>query len=329
MFRLAQVFKALALIPFFVSGLVSVTHAQETYPIKPITVIVPYAPGGNTDVIARIVLDHMATTLKQPLIVENIGGAGGTTGSLRGARSTPDGYTLLVGQMGTHGAAPALYPSLAYNPVSDFEHVSQLTDTPIAIFVRKTLPVNTLGELVAMLKANPGKLNNGHGGVGATSHVSCLLFAALTGTTGQLVPYRGSGPALNDLIAGTHDYMCDQIPHTVSHVLGGSIKALAIAAENRASVLPNVPTTTEAGFASFQASGWNAMFAPKGTPRPVIDRLASAVNAALDDPATKSKLESIGAIIPQKRGPEVLRAMVASEVDKWTPVIRAANIKAP
>ncbi len=305
------------------------TSAQEGYPNKPITVIVPYAPGGNTDVIARIVLDHMAATLKQPLIVENIGGAGGTTGSLRGARSTPDGYTLLVGQMGTHGAAPALYPSLAYNPVTDFEHVSQLTDTPIAVFVRKSLPVNTLGELIAMLKANPGKLNNGHGGVGATSHVSCLLFSAITGTSGQLVPYRGSGPALNDLIAETHDYMCDQIPHTVSHVLGGSIKALALASDKRADVLPRVPTTVEAGVPAFQASGWNAMFAPKGTPKVIVERLAQAVSAALDDPVTRGKLEGIGAIIPQKRGPDAMRALVASEVEKWTPVIRAANIKAP
>jgi tripartite-type tricarboxylate transporter receptor subunit TctC len=315
-------FAALAVLGFAVSA-----AAQDAYPSKPITVIVPYAPGGNTDVIARIVLDHMAQNLKQPLIVENIGGAGGTTGSLRGARSTPDGYTILVGQMGTHGAAPALYPSLAYNPVTDFEHVSQLTDTPIAIFVRKTLPVNTLGELIAMLKANPGKLNNGHGGVGATSHVSCLLFSAVTGTTGQLVPYRGSGPALNDLISGTHDYMCDQIPHTVSHVLGGSIKALALTAEKRADVLPDVPTTVEAGVPLLQASGWNAIFAPKGTPRAIVDRLAQAVSAALDDPATRTKLENIGAIIPQKRGPDALRTMVASEVEKWTPVIRAANVR--
>jgi tripartite-type tricarboxylate transporter receptor subunit TctC len=315
---------ALALISL---GLAAPAKSQEPYPSKPITVIVPYAPGGNTDVIARIVFDHMALILKQPLIVENIGGAGGTTGSLRGARATPDGYTILVGQMGTHGAAPALYSNLAYNPVTDFEHVSQLTDTPIAIFVRKTLPVNTLGELIVMLKANPGKLNNGHGGVGATSHVSCLLFSAITGTTGQLVPYRGSGPALNDLISGTHDYMCDQIPHTVPHVLGGSIKALALAAEKRADVLPDVPTTVEAGVPQLQASGWNAMFAPKGTPRVIVDRLAQAVSAALDDPATRAKLESIGAIIPQKRGPDALRAMVTSEVEKWTPVIRAANVK--
>jgi tripartite-type tricarboxylate transporter receptor subunit TctC len=321
-------------LPMIVAGLLAVDfapslHAQGAYPNKAITVIVPYAPGGNTDVIARIVLDHMAATLKQPMIVENIGGAGGTTGSLRGAKSSPDGYTLLVGQMGTHGAAPALYPTLGYNPVTDFDHVSQLTDTPIAVFVRKTLPVTTLEELVTMLKANPGKLNNGHGGVGATSHVSCLLFSAITGTNGQLVPYRGSGPALNDLISGTHDYMCDQIPHTVSHVLGGSIKALALASDKRADVLPQVPTTAEAGFPAFQASGWNAMFAPRGTPGPIVERLAQAVSAALDDPATKGKLEAIGAVIPQKRGPDALRAFVASEVEKWTPVIRAANIKAP
>lgn len=326
---LRRTFFPLLVAAFLLGCVTTASHAQDTFPNKAITVIVPYAPGGNTDVIARIVLDHMATTLKQPLIVENMGGAGGTTGSLRGARSAADGYTLLVGQMGTHGAAPALYPTLGYNPVTDFEHVSQLTDTPIAVFVRKTLPVNTLGELIAMLKANPGKLNNGHGGVGATSHVSCLLFSAITGTSGQLVPYRGSGPALNDLIAGTHDYMCDQIPHTVSHVLGGSIKALALASERRADVLPLVPTTTEAGVPAFQASGWNAMFAPKGTSRLIVDRLAQAVSAALDDPATRAKLEAIGAVIPQKRGPDALRAFVASEVEKWTPVIRAANVKAP
>ncbi|MGL4635375.1 MAG: Bug family tripartite tricarboxylate transporter substrate binding protein [Beijerinckiaceae bacterium] len=327
MSRSIRSIRLLALASLAALGLVTGTKSQEAYPNKPIMVIVPYAPGGNTDVIARIVLDHMATTLKQPMVVENIGGAGGTTGSLRGARSAPDGYTLLVGQMGTHGAAPALYPTLAYNPVTDFEHISQLTDTPIAVFVRKTLPVNTLAELITMLKANPGKLNNGHGGVGATSHVSCLLFSSVTGTSGQLVPYRGSGPALNDLIAGTHDYMCDQIPHTVSHVLGGSIKALALASDKRADVLPQVPTTVEAGLPVFQASGWNAMFAPKGTAKPIVDRLAQAVSAALDDPATKAKLEGIGAIIPQKRGSDALRSMVASEVEKWTPVIRGANVK--
>jgi tripartite-type tricarboxylate transporter receptor subunit TctC len=301
--------------------------AQQAYPNRPITVIVPYAPGGNTDVIARIVLDFMATDLGQPMIVENLGGAGGTTGSLRGARSTPDGYTLLVGQMGTHGAAPALYPNLGYNPVTDFEHVSQLTDTPIAVFTRKGLEVNTLADLIAMIRANPTKLNNGHGGVGATSHISCLLFTSIIGVRPAMIPYRGSGPALADLISGNHDFMCDQIPHTVPQVNAGTIKALALASPSRASVLPNVPTTSEAGLPQFQASGWNAMFAPKGTPAAIVDRLAASVAAALKDDKVRGKLLELGAIIPERLGPAALKAFVASEVEKWTPVLAAAKVQ--
>ncbi len=302
--------------------------AQQPFPNKPITVIVPYAPGGNTDVIGRIVLEHVASTLGQPMVVENVGGAGGTTGSLRASRAAPDGYTLLVGQMGTHGASPALYPNLGYNPVTDFAHVSQLTDTPIAIFVRKGLEVNTLADLVALIKAQPDKLNNGHGGVGATSHIACLLFTSQIGARTAMIPYRGSGPALQDLIAGNHDFMCDQIPHTVSHVQGGSIRALAIGMATRADVLPNVPTTTEAGLPQFQASGWNALFAPKGTPTPVVERLAQAVEAALNDAGVRRKLADIGAIIPAKRGPAALEELVRSEVAKWTPVLQAAKVTA-
>jgi tripartite-type tricarboxylate transporter receptor subunit TctC len=306
------------------------SSAQTEYPAKTITAIVPYAPGGNTDVIGRIVLEHVAKTLGQPIVIENIGGAGGTTGSARGAKAAPDGYTILVGQMGTHGASPALYPNLAYNPVTDFEHVSQLTDTPIAIFARKALPVNTLQELIDLIKKDPSKLNNGHGGVGATSHVSCLLFTSLIGARSPMVPYRGSGPALQDLVAGTHDFMCDQIPHTVGQVQAGSIKALAIGTIERAAVIPNTPTTAEAGLPAFQASGWNALFAPKGTPKPIVEKLADAVSKALDDPGVRARLDQLGAIIPPppRRGPEALRALVESEIRKWTPVIKAANVTA-
>jgi tripartite-type tricarboxylate transporter receptor subunit TctC len=318
-FKAAIAALALALLP-------ATAGAQQSYPNKPITVIVPYAPGGNTDVIGRIVLDHMATTLGQPLVVENVGGAGGTTGSTRAARSAPDGYTLLVGQMGTHGASPALYPNLGYDPVKDFAHVSQLTDTPIGIFVKKTLPVANLAEFIAMLKATPDKLNNGHGGVGATSHISCLLFTSIVGARAPMVPYRGSGPALQDLIAGTHDFMCDQIPHTVPHVQAGSIRMLALAMPARAEVLPQVPTTTEAGLPQFQASGWNALFAPKGTPDAIVRRLARAVDEALKDPGVKAKLDQLGAIVPATLGPEALEALVTSEVAKWSPVIKAANV---
>lgn len=298
----------------------------QAYPTKPINVIVPYAAGGNTDVVARLVLEHMGQTLGQQLTVENIGGAGGTTGSNRAAKATPDGYTILVGQMGTHGAAPALYPNLPYNPLTDFEHVSQLSDTPIAVFGRKTLQVNTLQELIALIKADPNKLNNGHGGVGSTSHVSCLLFTSMIGARPPQVAYRGSGPALNDLVAGIHDFMCDQIPHTVPQVIASNIKAFAIAIPERSSAIPNVPTTAEAGMPQFVASGWNAMFAPKGTPKPIVDKLAAAADAALKNPATRKKLEDIGAVIPAKTGPEALRSLVASEIEKWTPVIKAAGV---
>jgi tripartite-type tricarboxylate transporter receptor subunit TctC len=320
------------LIKAILSGLAlaagsSLAGAQE-YPVRPITVVVPYAAGGNTDVVARIVLDHMGRTLGQQLVVENVGGAGGTTGSARVARSTPDGYALLVGQMGTHAAAPALYPKLSYDPLTDFEHVSQLSDTPIAIFARKDFPATNLQEFISVVKADPTKFNNGHAGVGSTSHVSCLLFSSLIGARSTLVAYRGSGPALNDLITGTQDYMCDQIPHTVPQVLSGTIKAYAIATPERSSAIPDVPTTREAGLPSFEASGWNAMFAPKGTPPAIVDRLADAVNKALDDPATRKRLEDIGAVIPKQRGPAALRTLVESEIAKWTPVIKAAGVTA-
>lgn len=315
------------LLLFAALALPALAGAQERYPAKPITAIIPYAPGGNTDVIGRIVLEAMSKTLGQPIVIENVGGAGGTSGSLRAARSTPDGYTILVGQMGTHGAAPALYPRLQYDPVTDFEPVGQISDTPIAVFARKGLAVNSLQELIALMRANPEKLNNGHGGVGSTSHVSCLLFTSLVGARPPALPYRGSGPALSDLITGKHDFMCDQIPHTVEHVRAGSIQALALAQPTRSDALPAVPTTTEAGMPQFQASGWNAMFAPKGTPRAFVERLAAALEAAHNDPATARRLTEIGAIIPAQRGPDALRAFVAAEVAKWTPIIQAANVK--
>jgi tripartite-type tricarboxylate transporter receptor subunit TctC len=306
----------------------SAAALAQPYPNRPVTVIVPYAPGGNTDVVARIVLEHMTTALGQQFVVENIGGAGGTTGSTRGARAAPDGYTLLVGQMGTHGASPALYPKLGYDPLQDFEHISQLSDTPIAVFAKKDLPVSSLSELIALLKSQPGKFNNGHGGVGSTSHVSCIYFTDLVGVRAPMVAYRGSGPALQDLVAGVHDFMCDQIPHTVGQVLEGNIMALAIAIPERSPALPNVPTTKEAGLPQFIASGWNALFAPKGTPQPIVERLAAAVESALQNPATRKKLEDIGAVIPSERGPAALRKLVASEIQKWTPVLKAAGVTA-
>lgn len=318
---------ALAAAAALLSFTSSISIAQ-TYPDRPVTVIVPYAAGGNTDVIARIVLEGMTQSMGQRFIIENVGGAGGTTGSQRGARATPDGYTLLVGQMGTHAASVGLYgDKLGYDPLNDFEHVTQFTDTPIAVFVKKDFSGTTLQDLIATLKADPSKLTNGHGGVGATSHVSCLLFTALIGARAPMIGYRGSGPALNDLITGQYDFLCDQIPHTIGHVEAGSVRALAIAQTERSPALPKVPTTTEAGLPQLQASGWNAMFAPKGTPKEIVDKLADAANKALDDPKTRKRLDDIGAVVPAaaNRGPKGLRDFVAAEIAKWTPVIKAAG----
>ncbi len=300
----------------------------QTYPDRPITVIVPYAPGGNTDVVGRIVAEQMSQLLGQKLLIENVAGAGGTTGSARGSRANPDGYTILVGQMGTHAAAVGLYPKLPYDPVTDFEHIGQLSDTPIGILVRKDFPARTLGEFITLLKAAPEKYNNGHGGVGATSHVACLYLTSLIGARSPMVAYRGSGPAFNDLLSQQFDYLCDQIPHTVEHVKSGGVRMLAIAIPKRSGALPDIPTTIEAGLPEFQASGWNAMFAPKGTPATIVNKLSEALRASLDTPATKNRLETIGAILPQdvNRTPDGLRTFVAAEIEKWTPILKAASV---
>ncbi len=317
-----------ALVVLGVCAGLSLPADAQTYPDRAITVIVPYAAGGNTDVVGRIVTEQMSNILGQKLLIENVGGAGGTSGSARASRATPDGYTILVGQMGTHAAAPGLYPKLSYDPVTDFEHVGQLSDTPIGILVRKDFPAKTLGEFISLLKAAPEKYNNGHGGVGATSHVACLYFTSLVGARSPMIAYRGSGPAFNDLLGQQFDYLCDQIPHTVEHVKAGKVRMLAIATPTRSDALPDIPTTTEAGLPAFQASGWNAMFAPKGTPVAIVNRLSEALRAALSLPAVTNRLESIGAILPQQenRTPDGLRKLVAAEIAKWTPILKAANI---
>ena len=313
-----------------ICGMFALPAAAQTYPERNINVIVPYAPGGNTDVVGRIVAEQMSAALGQKLVIENVAGAGGTTGSARASRATPDGYTILVGQMGTHAAAPGLYPKLAYDPVNDFEHIGQLSDTPIAILVRKDFPARTLGEFITLMKADARRYNNGHGGIGATSHGSCLYFTSLIGARSPMVAYRGSGPAFNDLLSQQFDFLCDQIPHTVEHVKAGGVRMLAIAIAKRSDALPEIPTTIEAGLPQFQASGWNAMFAPKGTPAPIVERLSQALRSALDAPNVKDRLEKIGAIAPaaENRTPAGLRKFVASEIEKWTPILKAANISA-
>ena len=302
----------------------------QAFPSKPITLIVPFAAGGPTDIIARIVGESLAKTLGQPVIVENVAGAGGTTGITRGATSTADGHTIMMGHMGTHGAAPALYPGLKYDPAKSFEPIGLAAGTPILIVAKKGIAAKDLKEFVALIKANPDKINEAHAGVGSVSHTTCTLFQSLTGAKTGRVAYRGTGPALNDLVAGQVDYGCDQIVNLVSQIQGGNIKALAIATPERSPALPDVPTTKEAGLPEFQVSAWNALFAPKGTPKDAVDKLAAALDKALDDAGTRKRLLDLGSVIPDKAGrsPASLQKLVESEVARWTPVLKAAGVTA-
>ena len=312
-------------------GLAGVTAAQaQTYPNKPITMIVPFAAGGPTDVIARIVGEHMSRTLGQQIVVENVAGAGGTTGITRGARATPDGYTIMMGHMGTHGAAPALYPNLRYDPTKDFEPIGMAAGTPILIVSKKDFPATDLKSFVAALKERGDKVNEAHAGVGSVSHTTCTLFMSQVGAKATRVAYRGTGPALNDLVGGQVDFMCDQIVNIVEQVRSGAIKAYAVATPERSPALPNVPTTKEAGMPDYQVSAWNAVFAPKGTPKDIVDRLNDALSKAIDDPTTSKRLLELGGVLPTKaeRSGEWLGTFVASEVARWTPVLKAAGVKA-
>lgn len=307
-------------------GFVASGEAQ-TYPTRSITMIVPVAAGGPTDVIARIVTAHMAQTLGQSIIIENVVGAGGTTATTRAARAANDGYTLIAGHMGTHAASVPLYPKLAYHPEKDFEPIALLAGTPILILARKDFPPKDLKEFVAYVKANAEKVNAAHAGVGSVSHVSCELLHSILDVKPVGVPFNGTGPAMNALVAGQVDYMCDQIVNAVPQINAGTIKAYAIATPERNPSLPNVPTTAEAGLPAFQAQAWNAMFAPKGTSPAILASLNAAAGKALDDESVKKRLLELGSVIPTPvdRTPEALAALVKSEIAKWTPVLKPAS----
>jgi tripartite-type tricarboxylate transporter receptor subunit TctC len=294
------------------------------YPERPITMIVPFAAGGPTDVVARIVAESMSRTLGQQVVVENVAGAGGTTGITRGAQSPPDGYTVMMGHMGTHGAAPAVYPDLKYDPVKDFEPIGLAAGTPIVIVAKKDFPAKDLKEFVQYVKANSTKLNEAHAGVGSVSFTTCSLLNSLLGAKPTRVVYRGTGPALNDLVAGQVDYMCDQIVNLVPQIQAGTIKAYAVALPQRSPALPEVPTTKEGGLPEYQVSAWNAIFAPKGTPQDVVKRLSDALLKALDDPNTSKRLLDLGGDLSNKeaRTPAGLRKLVESEVARWNKVLK-------
>ena len=303
-------------------------QAQGNFPQRPITMVVPFAAGGPTDVIARIVGDHMSRTLGQQVVVENVAGAGGTTGITRASQAQPDGYTIMMGHMGTHGAAPALYPNLKYDPTKDFVPIGLAAGTPILLVARKDFPPADLKAFVDHVKANATKMNMAHAGVGSVSHTTGVLFSSVLDVKPTMVAYRGTGPALNDLMSGQVDFMTDQIVNVAPQITGGTIKAYAVATPERSPALPNVPTMKEAGLPNYEVSAWNAVFAPKNTPKDVAAKLSDALDKALEDENTKKRLVELGGVVPDKaaRSPEALQKLVTDEVARWTPVLKAAGV---
>jgi len=290
---------------------------------------VPFSAGGTTDVIARILGEHMSRTLGQQLIVENAVGAGGTTGSIRAMRASPDGYTVELGNMGTHAASVALYPTLAYNPEVDFAPIGMVAGLPVVIVGKKDFPPSDLKQFASYVRANADKLNMAHAGVGSITHFTCLMLNAMLGIRPALVPFTGSAPAINALVAGQVDYTCDPPPDIVQQIHGGTVKVYAIASPTRSPILPDIPTTIEAGLPEFQVTSWYGLFAPKGTPKPILDKLTDALDAALDNETVRKRLLDLACDIPDKaeRGQARLAALVKSEIARWGPVIKAANAK--
>jgi tripartite-type tricarboxylate transporter receptor subunit TctC len=303
-------------------------QAQD-YPAKTVTVIVPFAAGGPADVTGRIVADIFSRHLGQQFVVENVGGAGGTVGSLRAARAAADGYTLISGHMGTHAGAPFFYPNLGYDPQKDFEPVGLIAEQPELLTVRKEIPANNLKEFVAYAKANESKLNMGHAGVGSVSYIGCLLLNSAIGIKPTLVPFTGTAPVMNAILSGQIDYDCDPILGPLPHVRAGTVKALAIASKKRSPLLPDVPTSYEQGLPEFDCAPFYAVFAPKGTPKAVVDKLAGALNKGLNEEAVQKRLAALGAEIaePDRRGPKALAALVKKEVDRLGPILKAASSK--
>ena len=302
--------------------------SAEVFPSRQIIMVVPFPAGGPTDTIARIVSERMRTSLAQPIVIENLTGAAGTVGTGRVARANPDGYTLCTGFLGTHVLNAAIY-RLQYDVVKDFEPIALLASNPQLIVGKKAVPAKDLKELIAWLKANPGKATQGTAGVDSPSHVSGAYFQRETGTTFQFAQYRGAAPAMQDLVGGHVDLMFDQPPSSLPHVRDGNINAYAVTAKVRLASAPDIPTVDEAGLPGFYITVWSGMWAPKGTPQAVISKLNAAVRDALADKTVQRRLANLGQEVSalDQQTPAALAALQKSEIEKWWPIVKAMNLQ--
>jgi tripartite-type tricarboxylate transporter receptor subunit TctC len=320
---------ALAAGLFTAACLASGIAAAQTYPSRPITIVVPFAAGGPTDILARLFGERLRAALGQPVLVENVTGAAGSIAVGRAAAAPPDGYTISIGNFSTHVANGAIYP-LKFDLLRDLDAVALLPSNPMLVVTRKNFPAANLTELASWLKANPGKASAGTAGAGSGSHIAAAFLANLVGTQMQYVPYRGTAPAVQDLVAGQIDLMVDQASNSLPQVRQGSIRALAVTAATRLAVATEIPTAAEAGLPGLQMEVWNGMWVPHGTPRAIVERLNGIIGNALADPAVRERLASIGLDGPpaDQRTPEALAAFQKAEVEKWWPIIKAAHIAA-
>ena len=308
---------------------VSRVARAQAFPARPITIVVPYAAGGPTDVIARLLAERMRGQIGQPVLIENVVGAGGSIALGRVARASPDGYTVVLGNWGTHVALGAVY-KLDYDLLKDFEPVAQVPGNPMIIVTRKTVPANNLKELIAWLKANQDKVSVGTSGVGGGSHVAGVFFQDAIGARFQYVPYRGAGPAINDLVAGQIDMMVDASADVLPHLRAGRMKAYAVMTRSRLAAAPDIPTVDEAGLPGLYLTIWDGLWVPKGTPKIVISRLNAAAVDAMGNPVVRARLADLGMQFPlrEEQTPEALGALQGAEIEKWWPIIKAAGISA-
>jgi tripartite-type tricarboxylate transporter receptor subunit TctC len=301
----------------------------QTFPTRPITIIVPFAAGGPTDIIARIIAAQFQGSLGQPAVVENVVGAAGTIGMVRAARAAPDGYTLLLAGMSTMSFSPTVYPNLPAHSINSFEPIGIVASAPIVLVVGKQTAANSVQEFATHLRTHADKTVNGHAGVGSSSHLACALMNSRIGVAPSVVPYRGTAPVMNDILAGQVHYMCDQTTSVMAQVQAGGVKALAVLAPSRSAALPDVPTIAEAGYPGAEMVLWNALFAPKGTPREILKQINAAIATGIDAAGPRKQFAELGAEAPRpdQRSAEALGRILAGDVEKWGKVIRDAGIQ--